>query len=417
MSGSGPEGLGGFFPGLLGDLLNLLRTDGPFPYELAVQLAQSVAAEGADTGNVEPIERIRIEELTRIAELHVADVTGMTTTPSGRPIGVIATSRVDWARHSLEDWRELLEKVAGGLIPAPGETPIVDEEADPDEDQMAALFAKWTSAMAPAMVAMQFGSFVGHLATRALGQYELPLPRRNAEQLVVVPGNDAQFAADWSLPNDDVTLFLAVRDVATHAVLSRAHVRTRLEELLVAHAGGFRPDPRALEEKMGDAALGPSMDITALTQLLGDPSALGELVDTPELRRTDAQLATLGAAIAGYVEWVADTVAARAIGAAVPIREAMRRRRMDPSDDERAGDALFGLLTGQQAVDRGEAFVRGVLERGGERDLAKLWVVEANLPTPAELDAPGLWIERGNLPPDPARSRWRWSAAARQTSA
>jgi uncharacterized protein (DUF2342 family) len=57
----------------------------------------------------------------------------------------------------------------------------------------------------------------------------------------------------------------------------------------------------------------------------------------------------------------------------------------------------------QEGLDRGEAFVRGVLERGGESELAKLWVIEANLPTPAEVDAPGLWIERVNLPPlDPA---------------
>jgi uncharacterized protein (DUF2342 family) len=42
--------------------------------------------------------------------------------------------------------------------------------------------------------------------------------------------------------------------------------------------------------------------------------------------------------------------------------------------------------------------VRGVIERGGDVELAKLWTVEENLPTPAEVDAPGLWIARVNLP-------------------
>ena len=391
--------MGGFFPGLLGDLLKMLHTDAPFPYELALQLAQSVTAGSSEEHNVEPLERIRVEELTRLAELHVADVTGMTTTMGGRPLSVVATSRADWARRSLEQWRGLLEKVGEALLPAhePGEL-TAEDGADTEDDEMANFFAKWASAVAPAMVAMQFGSLIGHLAGRTLGQYELPLPGVGSE-IAVVPANELQFSQDWSLPSDDVTLYFRVRDVATHAILCRPHVAQRLEDLLVEHAKGFHPDPSALEAKMNDAALGGSTDVDALMRLFGDPSALGELVDTPELRRTRAELRALGASIAGYVEWVCDTVAARATSSADALREALRRRRLTPSDEERSTDALFGLLTGQQAVDLGQRFVRGVLDRSGESDLAKLWVVEANLPTPAELDAPGLWMERVNLPP------------------
>ena len=133
-------------------------------------------------------------------------------------------------------------------------------------------------------------------------------------------------------------------------------------------------------------------------RLFGDPSALGELVDTPDLLRTRAELRALGATLAGYIEWVVDTVAVRATASGPSMHEAMRRRRVESNDDERSADALFGLLTGQQAVDLGQKFVHGILDRGGGADLAKLWVVEANLPTPAELDAPGLWMERVNLP-------------------
>ena len=82
--------MGGFFPGMLGDLLKMLRTDAPFPYELSLQLAQSVTTGAGGESNVDPLDRIRIEQLTRLAELQVADVTGMTTTPSGRPMAVVA---------------------------------------------------------------------------------------------------------------------------------------------------------------------------------------------------------------------------------------------------------------------------------------------------------------------------------------
>jgi uncharacterized protein (DUF2342 family) len=45
--------------------------------------------------------------------------------------------------------------------------------------------------------------------------------------------------------------------------------------------------------------------------------------------------------------------------------------------------------------------VRGVLERGGKPALQRLWQSERELPTPAEVDAPGLWLARIDLPDEP----------------
>ncbi|MCU1492512.1 MAG: hypothetical protein JWO62_276 [Acidimicrobiaceae bacterium] len=395
-----PSGMGGFFPGMLGDLLRLLKTDSPLQWDLALQLAQTVASDGETDANVDPVDRMRLEELLGVAELHVADVTGMTTAPGGRPLTVVATGRAEWARRSLEGWRSVLEQIAAALAP-PSSAQTGKAVADPgggDDAELAAFLGQWTSAVAPAMIAMQVGSVVGHLAQRALGQYELPLPRRSDSELLVIPANAKAFAGDWSLPADDLSLWLCVHDVATHAVLTRPHVRVRLEALLVEQARGFRPDPKALEERLGEAASGGAADFSDLTRLLGDPAAFGELEDTPELRRVRAELSALSSAVAGYAEWVTDTVASRSIAARGAIREATRRRRVERGEEERVAESLFGLHLDQEAVDRGEAFIRGVVERGGDTELSKLWVVEANLPTPAEVDAPGLWIERVNLP-------------------
>jgi uncharacterized protein (DUF2342 family) len=52
-------------------------------------------------------------------------------------------------------------------------------------------------------------------------------------------------------------------------------------------------------------------------------------------------------------------------------------------------------------VDRGAAFVRGVVERAGEDGLSRLVLDVRALPTPAEVDAPGLWLERIDLPEQP----------------
>jgi uncharacterized protein (DUF2342 family) len=39
------------------------------------------------------------------------------------------------------------------------------------------------------------------------------------------------------------------------------------------------------------------------------------------------------------------------------------------------------------------------VERAGEPGLARLWESAWELPTPAELEAPGLWLARIDLPP------------------
>ncbi len=176
-------------------------------------------------------------------------------------------------------------------------------------------------------------------------------------------------------------------------------MRARIELLLTRQASGVRPDPKALEEHLAGSMPGGMGDLGDLTRLLGSAGAVARLEDTPTSLAARRDLEAITSAIEGYAEWVTDTVATRSIGGRSAIREAMRRRRVERGEDEAVAEALFGLNLEQEAIDRGESFVRGVLERGGEEELGKLWTVEANLPTPSELEAPGLWIERINLPP------------------
>ena len=189
------------------------------------------------------------------------------------------------------------------------------------------MIGRWTSAMAPAMAAMQVGSVVGHLARRSLGQYDLPLPRDSSNEILVVLGNLDRVAEESSLPRDDLRLWLCAHEMAFHAVLTRPHVAKRLEELVVAHVRLVRPDPRDFEGLLQGIDPG---SIPGLSQIIGDPSLLGEADygPSPELENVRSQLASLTAAIAGYAEYVTSVVASRLIGGHAPIGEAMRRRRV-----------------------------------------------------------------------------------------
>jgi len=168
-------------------------------------------------------------------------------------------------------------------------------------------------------------------------------------------------------------------------------------ELLAEFVGGFRVDPSALGTQLEQLDLS---DPSTFPQLFSNPEALLGAVTTPKQHEVEAKLAAVVCAIEGYVDHVVDVVGHRLISSFGPLTEALRRRRVTPSDADSLIRELFGLELSQGAYDRGDRFVDGVLERAGEDGLARLWRTEHELPTPAEVDAPGLWLERIDIPPE-----------------
>ena len=61
--------------------------------------------------------------------------------------------------------------------------------------------------------------------------------------------------------------------------------------------------------------------------------------------------------------------ATKLVGSHAQLAEAWYRRRIERGKGEEAAGALFGLDLDQAQVDRGRAFVSGVLERAGDDGL------------------------------------------------
>jgi putative hydrolase len=383
--------------GLLGDLLKMI---GSAPgsatawLEAARALAQGVATEGEPEANPDPIERIRLEELVRVAEMHVADATGLPVGPPARPLGVLPVGRGAWALLALESWTPLVEKMVDAQATATPEVPAVPDGLTTEDGGLGELLGRFATTMGPVLLGMQFGSAAGHLARRALGRYALPLPWTDHGDLLVVPANIAAFAEDWSLPVDQAQLWVCIRELTAEAVLGTPHVAERLRTLLESAATDAVSAQLGLAERLG----GEAGDPMALQGLLADPEALLADMLTPGQRRTATQLVAITTALGGYVDHVTAQVAVTLVGSSGALSEAWYRYRIADATGEQAAGALFGLDLGREQVDRGAAFVRGVVERAGEGGLARLWASDRTLPTPAEVDAPGLWLERIDLP-------------------
>ena len=376
---------------MFGDLARLFRRQGPVNWDVARQTAMWLATEGQPEPNVDPLERIRLEELVRVADLQVSTATGRPTSIAGGILSVLPVTRGDWALHSLEAFRPFLERLATSLSSA------ADGGGDEPADATTQLLGDLGKLLGPVLLGMQSGFMVGHLARRALGQYDLPLPRLPADQLLVAPANLDAFAGEWSLPTDDLRLWVCLNEVTHHAVLGRPHVRGRLEGLINEYVSRFEVDPAALEASLGN--LDPT-DVAGLQAVLGNPETLLGAVRSPGQEETLRRIETLTAVVEGYVDHVMDTTGRGLIASYGQLTEALHRRRVQADDGARFAARLLGLELGRDQYERGADFVRGVLERAGEEGLARLWFSERELPTPAELDAPGLWLARIELPDD-----------------
>lgn len=381
----------------LGDLARMMQGQGTLSWDAARQFALAIATEGRPEANVDPLQRIRLDELTRIADLHVTAATGLTTSTTGRPVTVVPVTPGQWAVRALDDYRPLFERLAGALASGPGAQVAGDDALSAEDREEAALFSGLMQLLSPMMLGMSAGSMVGHLARRCFGQYDLPIPRSPSDELQLVAATVDRFADDWSLPGDDLRLWLCAQELTHHAVLSVAHVRATLSQLIGDWVAGFRPNPHALQDKLASLDPSTAMSLGGMQAVFSDPEVLLGAMQSPAQQALRPRLDALVAVVVGYVDHTMDTVGARLLGGHGRMAEALRRQRVEADPSDRFVEQLLGLSLGADAVDRGARFVAGVVERAGADGLARLWERAEHLPTPSEVDAPGLWLARIDL--------------------
>ncbi len=400
---AGSDPFGGDVPPLFRDLARMLQGQGGgFQWDQARAFALQLATGGESEPNPDPMERIQLEQLARVAELHVGRVTGLSTSATGRPLTIVPVTRGLWVHQSADAYRPLFEALAISLAADAASTGDPDA-GDGDGDPMGAFLSQLMSAAQPMMLAMMAGSLLGHLAGRSFGQYDLPVPRPPSDELVLVAPNLAAFAEEWSLPADDLRLWVCLHEVAHHAVLNVPHVGAALRGLLGEYAAGFRPGASGLEERLSELSLDDPTDLGSLAALqssFGDPEVLLGALRSDEQRALLPRLEALVAVVVGVVDWVMDEVGAGLIGSYPQLTEALRRRRVEADASDRFVEQLLGLELTRAAYERGSRFAAGVVERAGPEGFDALWRDERSLPTPAEVDAPGLWLARLELDED-----------------
>jgi putative hydrolase len=398
-----PFGPGGFDLSKvdLNEVVRMLQSDGPVNWEIAKQMATSVALgeEGTPDAPVTAADKTQLDELVRAAQTHVVAETGLTATYAA-PLRILGRS--EWALLHLDALAPVLEALAVTF-----RTAIVEESAGEDLGPEAAAIGPFgmpmggdalsglMGMMAPVLLGMQAGSMVGYLAQHALGRYDLPLPASDRPSLCFVVTNLDAFETAWSLDRNDLRFVVALHEVVRAAERSVSWVQPKLVGLATEYVSAYELDRDALESQLG--GFDPT-DPSSMSGITEHPEALLGAMRSPRQEEILARLQTVTSVLEGYAEVVVHGIGSRLAGSSDQVHEALARHRVERGEAGRFIEGLLGLQLERADYEQGQAFCRGVIERAGLDGLNRLWEAESMLPTPAELEAPGLWLARIELP-------------------
>jgi putative hydrolase len=331
---------------------------GPVNWDLARQVAASQLAAGGDPA-VTPFERNAVEEALRLADLWLEPASAL---PSGIRTSV-AWNRNEWIYNTLDVWKKLCDPVAGRMVAAMGD--LVPEEARAQLGPMQSMVAT----LGGALFGGQLGQALGSLAAEVLSAGDIGLPLGPAGTAALVPANITEYGRGLELPDDEVRLYVALREAAHqrlfgHVPWLRAHVLSAVE----AYASGIRVNREAIEEAMGriDPTDPESMQAMQVEGIFTPE-------DSPQQKAALNRLELALALIEGWVCHVVDSAVAERLPDVGKLAEAFRRRRAAGGPAEQTFAALVGLELRPRRLREAAALWAALTEHRGIAGRDALW--------------------------------------------
>ncbi len=355
---------------------------GPVNWELARQVGIANVAEAGEDRAPTEADLHGLEAAARVAELHVAEFTGLEPPSDVAPVRVVR--RAEWVTANAESMKDLLDPAAGRITEA-----MARASADQLPPEMAGM-GGFMAQLGPLLLGTQVGSVLGFLAQRVLGQYDVAVPRSGPGSVLFVVPNIAAFERDWSLDATDFRTWVALHEVTHRFEFSQrwapAHFRALLDDFLST----LTIDMEGMQARLAtlDAA-----DPESLQSLMASEEGLfgAELDDEQRIKL--ARVQAFMAAAEGYGDHVMHAVGRELLPSYSRIDEAMRRYR-----EEETGDPVFERLLGiemkREQYVSGRAFCDAVVSLTDEATLARMWISAEAMPSLPEVFEPRLWLAR-----------------------
>lgn len=351
--------------------------DGPVNWDLAHDLARQAASDGGDAA-VSGTEQRQVSEALRTADLWLDRVTDIPSVAARTH----AWSRAEWVEQTMSTWRGLVEPIATRVGDATAEA--MSSQAPPEMRAFLPAALPMMRRMSGAFFGAQVGQAIGTLAREVVSAGDTGLPLLPAGQAALLPTNMTRFGDGLGLPQDEMRLYLALRESAHARLVAgvpwlRAHLLAAVED----YARGISVDTERLEEAIRE--IDPSTP-----QALQDALSSGLF----EPHRTPAQQAALDrlelalALVEGWIDHVVDSAARAALPHAPQLREIMRRRRAAGGPAEHTFAALVGLELRPRRLREAATVWSTVAQLQGTGECDRLWSHPDLVPTEAALADP-----------------------------
>lgn len=355
--------------------------DDGISWELAERQALHIANQ--DGLGITDGQRTDIDQAVSLATLWLSEAT--TISELATPPKTI--TRGAWVEATLPVWQELAEPVATSIADAL--TGALREQAPEDMQDIVQNAGRFMRTIGGSLFASQLGQVVGNLSKETVSGGDVGIPLMPDGEAAVLPQNFADFGRDLDIPDDQIALYLATRELA-HARLFR-HARW-LRLLVISQvrdfAQGTRVDTGALEDLA--SRFDPS-----------DPEELRRALESgalipPRTDEQDAALARLENVLATIEGWV-DVVTGQATGRlpmADRIAETVRRRRAVGGPAEQALSSLVGLTLRPRRMREAAAMWQAVTDAVGVSARDALWDYPDLMPTADDIDDPAALVAR-----------------------
>ena len=379
--------------------------DGSLPGEVVRDIARAAVSAQGDKSLGESDLSANIAAL-RLAD-HWLDETTTLPAAGGK---VTAWSRAEWVEQSLAGWLELIGPLAVNLgnsmesafkeIEEGGQLPAeIDLGAHGGFSGFSGPLGAIVKQLGGALFAQQLGATIGTLAGKVVGANDITLPLTNVTALV--PANVTEWGQDLGLSDDDIRLFLALRESAAARLV--AHIpwlASRLKDSVSAYGSGLIINVSAIQEQAERviSAMGESDDPQALQDAIA--GGIFTPAHTPEQEAALTSLETLLALIEGWV----DVVVGQAMGDRVPSRlnlqETSRRRRATASPTQITFATLVGLEVSPRLAREAAHFWELATNEYGIAKRDEFWSHSELLPDASGIAEPTAFFRSINVPDD-----------------
>ncbi|MBB2974759.1 putative hydrolase [Microbacterium endophyticum] len=312
---------------------------------------------------------------------------GEATTVSELAAPPQAMTRGAWVEKTLEVWQELAAPVASSIADAL--TSALDQQVPEEMQGLVEGAGRLMRSVGGSLFAAQLGQVVGKLSTEVVSGGDVGIPVMPAGEAAILPQNFADFGRDLEIPEDQLALYIATRELA-HARLFRHAKWLRLDVItqVTEFAQGIHVDTDALEDLAG--RFDPS-----------EPEELRRALESGALlpAHSPVQVAALGrlenllALVEGWVDIVTEDATSR-LPSADRIAETVRRRRAAGGPAEKALGSLVGLELRPRRMREAAAMWRAVTAAVGVGARDALWDYPDLMPSSEDIDDPAALIAR-----------------------